>query len=138
MLVRLRAVCYYQYEGVVKKLGKKTSELTIYLRGRFLPLSNNRYTLLLLDYPGPHTYCIEVYSLVDSGIVLPLHGKAKHATDDSAVELGPLRITDLLPFTTILYLHIALRHWDPLAVGRQDGSYSHVLHLNIEALWTIQ
>lgn len=77
------------------------------------------------------------YSLVDSGIVLPLPGEAKHATDDSAVELGPVCIADLLPFTAILYLHVALRHRDPLTVRRQDGSDTNILHLNIKVLWTI-
>lgn len=56
------------------------------------------------------------YSLVDSGVVLPLPREAKHATDDSAVKLGPLSVTDLLPFTTILDLHIALCYRDPLTV----------------------
>ena len=57
-----------------------------------------------------------LYSLVDSGIVLLLPGEAKHATDDSAVKLGPLSVTDLLPFATILDLHVALCHRDPLTV----------------------
>lgn len=57
-----------------------------------------------------------VYSLVDSGVVLPLSREAKHATDDSAVELVPLAVTDLLPFTAILHLHVALRHGDALTI----------------------
>lgn len=56
------------------------------------------------------------HSLVDSGIVLPLSGETEHATDDSAVVLGPLHITDLLPLPPVLHLHVALRHWDALAV----------------------
>lgn len=75
-----------------------------------------------------------VYSLVDSGIVLPLPREAKHATDDSAVKIAPLGVTDLLPFTAILDLHVTLRHRDALTIRGQDGSYSHVLHLNIKVL----
>lgn len=56
------------------------------------------------------------HSLVDSGIVLPLSGETEHATDNSAVVLRPLRVTDLLPFPPILHLHVALCHRDALAV----------------------
>ena len=61
------------------------------------------------ENPGSH-------SLVDSGVVLPLSGETEHATDDSAVVLGPLHITDLLPLPSVLHLHVALRHWDALAI----------------------
>lgn len=56
------------------------------------------------------------YSLVDSGVVFPLPREAKHATDDSAVQIVPLSVTDLLPFPTVLHLHVALCHRDPLAI----------------------
>lgn len=79
--------------------------------------------------PGP-------YSLVHSGVVLPLAREAEHAADDSAVELFPLAVTDLLPFTAVLDLHVALRHGDALTIRRQDGSYTHVLHSDIQVLRT--
>lgn len=81
------------------------------------------------------TYKAKEYSLVDSGIVFSLAGEAEHATDDSAVELVPLRITDLLPFTAILDLHVAFCHRDPFTVRWQDGSNAHILNLDIKALW---
>lgn len=70
---------------------------------------------LLFELPRT-THTVVEYSLVHSGIVLPLPGEAKHATDDSAAKLGPLCVTDLLPFTAILDLHVALCYGDPLAV----------------------
>lgn len=66
-----------------------------------------------MSYTGYH---IQEHSLVDSGIVLPLSWEAKHATDDPAVQLAPLVVTDLLPFAAILHLHVALRHGDALTV----------------------
>lgn len=57
------------------------------------------------------------HSLVDPGIVFSLCRETKHATDDSAVELRPLRVTNLLPFAAVLYLHVALGHRDSLTVG---------------------
>ena len=66
---------------------------------------------LLSELPGTTHTAVE-YSLVDSGVVLPLPGEAKHATDDSAAEPRPLRVTDLLPFTAVFDLHVALRYGD--------------------------
>lgn len=87
----------------------------------------------LPSYTGPHRK-VE-YSLVDSGIVPPLPREAEHATDDSAAELRPLRVTNLLPFTAIFDLHIALCYRDPLTIWWKDGSNAHILHLNIKILW---
>lgn len=104
----------------------------------FCTSEHSRKTLsppLLPELPRT-TRTVAENSLVDSGIVLPLPGEAKHAADDSALEMGPLVVADLLPFAAVLDLHVALRHGDALTVRRQDGSYAHVLHLNIEALWT--
>ena len=85
-----------------------------------------------------HTICTAAeHLLVDSGVVLPLPGEAKHATDDSAVKLGPLIVTDLLPFAPILHLHVALCDRDTLAVRWQDRSDARILHLNINVLWGI-
>lgn len=67
-------------------------------------------------YVQSTTHTVVEHSLVDSGIVLPLPGEAKHATDDSAVKLGPLTVTDLLPFTAIFDLYIALGYRDSLTV----------------------
>lgn len=75
-------------------------------------------------------------SLVDSSVVLPLSREAKHATDDSAAELRPIVVTDLLPFPAIFDLHVTLGHRDSLTVRGQDGSYAHVFNLNIKVLWT--
>lgn len=84
--------------------------------------------------PQRTTYKAKKYSLVNSGIVFPLSGEAKHATDDSAVKMVPFRITDLLPFTAILDLHVALSHRDPLTVRRQDCSNTNVFNLDIKVL----
>lgn len=70
---------------------------------------------LLLQLPRT-THTVAEHSLVDSGIILPLPGEAKHAADDSAVKLGPLVVADLLPFPAILDLHVALCYRDPFAV----------------------
>lgn len=75
-----------------------------------------------------------LYSLVDAGVVPPLAREAKHAADDSAVELAPLGVTDLLPLAAILHLHVALGHRDALAIRGQDSMDADVLHLDIEVL----
>lgn len=77
---------------------------------------------------------VELYSLVDAGVVPPLAREAKHAADDSAVELAPLGVTDLLPLAAIFHLHVALGHRDALAIRGQDSTDADVLHLDIEAL----
>lgn len=82
----------------------------------------------------PLLWSVLYHSLVDSGVVLPLPGEAEHAADDSAVQLVPLAVTDLLPFAAILDLDVALRHRDPLPVRWQDGPNADVLDLNIKIL----
>lgn len=77
---------------------------------------------------------VELYSLVDAGVVPPLAREAKHAADDSAVELAPPAVADLLPLAAILHLHVALGHRDALAIRGQDGTDADVLHLDIEVL----
>lgn len=56
------------------------------------------------------------HSLVHTGIVSLVSWKAEHAADDPAVHLSPVIITDLLPFASILHLHVALCHWDALTI----------------------
>lgn len=91
-----------------------------------------------MHFASPALLCaapaVALYSLVDAGIVPPLAREAKHAADDSAVELAPLGVTDLLPLAAILHLHVALGHWDALAIRGQDSTDADVLHLDIEVL----
>lgn len=74
------------------------------------------------------------HSLVHTGIVSLVSRKAEHATDDSAVHLSPLIITYLLPFASILHLHVALCHWDTLTIWWQDGPNTNILYLNVQTL----
>lgn len=55
--------------------------------------------------------------LVDFVVVFLLSGEAVHSTDDSAVQGGPLLITDLPPFAPFLNLHEAFRDGYALEVG---------------------
>lgn len=91
-----------------------------------------------MPFASPALLCaapaVALYSLVDAGVVPPLAREAKHAADDSAVELAPLGVTDLLPLAAILHLHVALGHWDALAIRGQDSTDADVLHLDIEVL----
>lgn len=72
--------------------------------------------------------------LVHPGIVSLLSRKAKHATDDPAVHLSPLIITDLLPLSSIFHLHVSFCHWDALPIWCQDGADTDILHLNVQTL----
>lgn len=107
----------------------------------FLPQGLQRHLTICISEQGPQ--CSEKHAcvsyqalvlLVDVGVVFPLAGKSKHATDNSGIFHGPMLVADLLPGPFVFHLHITLCDRHPLAVGGKDGTDPDVLYLDVHVL----
>ncbi len=93
-----------------------------------LEFSYNVKTFITSNWPY-----LNHHSLVGSGIQAFLPGEAVHATDDPAVHLCPVLVTDLSPLASVFHLQKAVSDGNPFPV-RVSGPDPHVLHLHRQTL----